>query len=240
MTEPNKSRSEAMRHLSPLQKKVSDPVVQIPEQDPIDHPGLKEHHFNWRTVISWGLGTAATIGPVVGGDTVMVKEVPQTQATQSLSDLVKGALSAADDARVSDHEIDHLVNIIVIVVPEESNAIKKAETKTILKDAMTYAYNVPGKLVDKAVEKALDTWVVSPALLSMSAYLLTRGAATGNQCIILLGTIVKKIAAFFGKVPGKTVTQDQLEAEFGKEVPVAEKVLTMAGFTKHGSEWQQE
>jgi len=141
--------------------------------------------------------------------------------------------------------IQQMVDLLVIVVPEESIESKRAETKSILEETWLWAVGLPAAIASGMAADYVKKSVLGALLLKLYEHLDHRAKETGNKGIAWLAAVALKLAELAGKQPASTIiTADQLAAQFGDQtnsdqrLAAASMLLHLVGCKKQGSEWQ--
>ncbi len=161
---------------------------------------------------------------------------PQPPAPASAFEIQADAGKVLESAN-----IDKLVPLLVVIVPEENTEPKRAETKTILEEGCEFVKSLPGELFKDAFKEAIGGIAVGAPMLALAGFLKRRAKETGNKSIEWSGEAAEKIADLFGKKPvSGVITTQELNDVFGDKALAAETLLLTLGYRKLANEWRRD
>jgi hypothetical protein len=194
----------------------------------------------WKKILGglFRVSTVAVPGAGAGYIAAHVQMMPQTQTHEATASLL---VTRSEAGKVLDSaNIDKLVPILVVIVPEDNTDAKRAETKSILEQGMQWIKSLPGDVLLDAVKDAIKVTAVGAPALALARFLKRRAGETGNRSIAWAGAAAEKIADLFGEHPiTGVITSEQLGQVFGDKALAAETLLLLLGCQKRGNEWSR-
>lgn len=203
----------------------------------------------WKKILGalFRVSSVAVPGAGAGYVAAQVQMMPQAQTqTQTHEAAASLLLTRSETGQVLDSaNIDKLVPILVVIVPEEDTEAKRAEAKGILEEGVEIIKSLPDEIlldpVKDAFKEAVRVALVGAPMLALARFLLRRSRESGNKLVGWLGEAAEKIADVFGKhIITGAITADELQQMFGGEkMLAAETLLLIAGYKKKGDEWRR-
>ena len=231
------------------------PGMEAPEPKPMDlglHLELPRSHVaehstdlpgppRWKKILAVLFRVSTVAAPAAGAGYVAahVQMAPQKQEAPASLLLVRSEAGKVLDSA----NIDKLIPIVVVIVPEDNTEARRAESKSILEQGVEYIKSLPGEVLlgtlKDGVKDSLKLTLVGAPMLALARFLLRRSRESGNKLVGWLGEAAEKIADLFGKHEARgAITTEQLNQIFGGEkVLAAETLLLIAGYKKVGDEW---